>query len=118
MTMQRKKTTLLIIVFSVLLASACMAQPAQPTSTSTAAPTFTPPPARPPATEAEVPRVSLEDAKAALDSGTAVVVDVRSPAAFEMSHVAGARSIPLADIEADPTGLKLDKGQWIITYCT
>ena len=46
------------------------------------------------------------------------VVDVRDPAQYEQSHVAGAISIWLDDIEANPTGLDLDKDQWIITYCT
>jgi rhodanese-related sulfurtransferase len=60
----------------------------------------------------------VEAAKAALDSGAAVVVDVRDPAQYEQSHVAGAISIWLEDIEANPTGLNVDKDQWIITYCT
>lgn len=71
-----------------------------------------------PLTEAEVPRVSLEEAKLALESGNAVVVDVRDPQAYEASHVAGAISIPLGTIETDPSGIGLDKEQWIITYCT
>ena len=58
------------------------------------------------------------DAKAASDRGAAVIVDVRSPASFEMSHISGAISMPLADIEANPGGLNLAKDQWIITYCT
>ncbi len=109
--MPRKLFVLLALLF--LSTSACSTQQAQPIST----PTFTPP-ARLPASESEVPRTSVKDAKAALDNGAAVIVDVRSPAAFQMSHAAGALSIPLADIEANPTGLKLDKTQWIITYCT
>ena len=71
-----------------------------------------------PLSEADVPRVSVEEALAAIQSGDAVVVDVRSVEAYQASHVAGAISIPLAEIEANPTGLSLDKEQWIITYCT
>ena len=71
-----------------------------------------------PLTEADVPRVTAEEAKAALDSGAAIIVDVRDPAQYEQSHVAGAISIWLDDIEANPTGLDLDQDQWIITYCT
>jgi 3-mercaptopyruvate sulfurtransferase SseA len=70
-----------------------------------------------PLTEADVPRVTIEEAKAALESGAAVVVDVRHPSQYEESHVAGAISIWLDDIEANPTSLNLDKNQWIITYC-
>ena len=71
-----------------------------------------------PATEAEVPRVSLEETLAALQSGEAIVVDVRGPDAYQASHVAGAISIPLGEIETNPSGLDLDEDQWIITYCT
>ncbi len=71
-----------------------------------------------PQTEADVPRVTAEEAKAALDSGTAVIVDVRILESFAAQHIQGALSIPLAGIEADPAGVKLDKDKWIITYCT
>lgn len=65
-----------------------------------------------------MPRVSLEAAKAALDSGAAILVDVRSPNAFEASHAVGAISVPLSTIERDLTEVPLKKDQWIITYCT
>jgi hypothetical protein len=68
--------------------------------------------------EDQVPRIPIEQALAAVQSGAAVIVDVRSVQAYEDSHVPGALSIPLAEIEADPNGLPLDKDQWIITYCT
>jgi hypothetical protein len=95
-------------------------QPALPTPavTSIVEPTSASQTNRVPLTEAEVPRVPLDVAKAAIDSGEAIVVDVRSAEAYQASHIPGAISIPLADIEANPTGLKLDKNQWIITYCT
>jgi 3-mercaptopyruvate sulfurtransferase SseA len=115
--MPAKKSKLLTLSLLILFASACNAQPTRSQPTQIVEPTSAPP-ASTPVTEADVPRVTVTDAKAALDSAAAVIVDVRSPAAFQMSHVAGAISIPLADIEANPTGLKLDKDQWIITYCT
>jgi hypothetical protein len=71
-----------------------------------------------PRDEAAVPRISVEQAKTALDSGAAILVDVRSAQAYEQEHIPGAISIPLAEIETNPTGLKLEKDQWIITYCT
>lgn len=71
-----------------------------------------------PRTEAEVPRVSVEDTIAAVQSGEAIVVDVRSAQAFQASHIPGALSIPLFDIESNPAGVSLDKDKWIITYCT
>ena len=64
----------------------------------------------------EIERVSLEDAKAALDAGTAVFVDVRGVEAYNMSHIPGSLSIPLAELESRLT--ELDPNQWIITYCT
>ena len=71
-----------------------------------------------PLTDADVPRVPLDQAKAAFDSGAAIFVDVRTPQAYEAKHIKGAISISLGEIEINPTGLKLDKNQWIITYCT
>jgi len=90
----------------------------EPPVTTIVGPTSASQPDKIPLTEADVPRVSLEEAKAAVDSGAAVIVDVRSPQAYEAGHVAGAVSVPLGDIETNPDSLNLDKDQWIITYCT
>jgi hypothetical protein len=67
-------------------------------------------------TYSEIERVSLADAKAALEAGSAVFVDVRIQEAYTVDHIPGALNIPLAEIE---TRLgELDPNQWIITYCT
>jgi rhodanese-related sulfurtransferase len=71
-----------------------------------------------PLMEAEVARISVEQAKAAVDSGQALLVDVRDAAAYARLHAAGARLIQLGEIEIDAAGLDLDKERWIITYCT
>jgi 3-mercaptopyruvate sulfurtransferase SseA len=71
-----------------------------------------------PSSEAAVPRVSLDDAKAAVENGTAIIVDVRSAESFAISHIPGAINIPLGLIESNPSTLDLDKNEWIITYCT
>lgn len=64
----------------------------------------------------EIPRVSLDEAKAALDSDSALFVDVRSAEAYQGSHISGAVNIPFGELE---TRLgELDKTQWLITYCT
>lgn len=76
----------------------------------------TPAPAHEEESYPDIPRVSLEDAKAALDAGTAVLVDVRAAEAYQTAHVAGSINIPLAEIESRLG--ELDKEQWIITYCT
>jgi phage shock protein E len=103
------KTRKLKVVFSLALIIVVLA------SCSSTASTQVP---EVPLTEAEVPRVSLEEALTAIQSGEAVVVDVRSPEAYAASHIAGAISVPLDEIESNPAGLDLDKDQWIITYCT
>jgi 3-mercaptopyruvate sulfurtransferase SseA len=64
----------------------------------------------------EVPRLSVEEAKTALDAGTAIVVDVRAAEAYQAAHVAGSINIPLTELEARLG--ELDKDEWIITYCT
>jgi len=71
-----------------------------------------------PQTEDAVPRLTVEQAKAAVDAGAAVIVDVRSKEAYETSHIAGALFIPLEDFENNIASLDLGKEQWIITYCT
>lgn len=64
----------------------------------------------------DIERVSLADAKAAFELGNAVIVDVRNRESYDRSHIPGALSIPYGELE---TNLHLvDKGQWILTYCT
>ena len=64
----------------------------------------------------DIERVSLDDAKAALDADTAVFVDVRGDQAYAAAHIAGSISLPLVEIESRLG--ELDPNQWIITYCT
>jgi len=71
-----------------------------------------------PQTEAEVPRIPVEEAKAALDSGQAILIDVRSAEFYLESHAAGAVSIPLENFEGNIMSVQFPKDQWIITYCT
>ena len=62
------------------------------------------------------PRISLADAKADFDAGTAVFVDTHSPRSFENEHIAGAVNVPAEDYEAHLD--KLPKGKKIIAYCS
>lgn len=64
----------------------------------------------------DVPRISPVDAKAQLDSGQAVIVDVRGDAYYQAAHVDGAVSIPLTQIEKGQHDLPKDAE--IILYCT
>ena len=118
----------LVLSFSVLLLAtlACNFVAATQTPTSlppTVIPELTvilePTAASQPASvaDADVERIPVELALTALQSGDAVIVDVRSAQQYAASHVKGAISIPLEEINANPTGLNLEKDQWIITYC-
>jgi 3-mercaptopyruvate sulfurtransferase SseA len=105
--MSRKFSILFTIWVLILATSACNIQTGSTQSAGDL-----------PLTEAEVPRVTVQEAKAALDSGEVIIVDVRGSDAYETSHIAGAINIPLDAFVANPGGLDLDKDQWIITYCT
>jgi predicted sulfurtransferase len=119
-----KKTLLVIPLLFLLATSACGVS--SPQKESTAAPTIrvistlskTQGQADLPLTEADVPRVPADEAKAAFDDGEAVIVDVRSPEAYAAGHAAGAINIPLVEFENNIANIPLEKGQWIITYCT
>jgi 3-mercaptopyruvate sulfurtransferase SseA len=63
-----------------------------------------------------VQRVSLNDAKAALDRKEAVFVDVRDLDVYQSNHIAGSINIPLGDFETRYR--ELNPNQWIILYCT
>ena len=119
--MSKVKTKSLLFMAALTLGLlACNAQlpGSQPVSTAALPVASTREPGWLPQTDAEVPRVSVQDTLAALQSGEAVIVDVRSAESYAESHIAGAISIPLDVIQTDPASLDLDKDQWIITYCT
>ncbi len=65
---------------------------------------------------ASIQRVSLTDARTALDAKTAVFVDVRDADVYQADHISGALNIPLGEIETRYR--ELNPNQWIITYCT
>jgi 3-mercaptopyruvate sulfurtransferase SseA len=69
-----------------------------------------------PASVSQVQRVSLEDARAALEAKTAVFLDVRDSSSYATSHIPGAVLIPIADLSARMG--ELDPNAWIIPYCT
>lgn len=77
--------------------------------------------ALPSAAPAEIPypeivRVRLGNAKAAYDLKQATFLDVRDAESYANSHVPGAISIPLAELEARLK--EIDPNAWILTYCT
>jgi rhodanese-related sulfurtransferase len=65
---------------------------------------------------AEAVRMEAPDVKKLVDKGEAILIDVRSKAAWDMGHIEGALLIPLAEIEARLSQLPKDK--LIVAYCT
>lgn len=63
-----------------------------------------------------IQRVSLEEAKRAFDSQSAIIVDVRDSTSYAQQHIKGAINIPLDMLESRLN--ELPKDQWIILYCT
>jgi rhodanese-related sulfurtransferase len=64
----------------------------------------------------EAPRISVADAKKAIDAGKAILVDVRSAMSHQQEHAKGAISMPTSEVAARMSELPKDKQ--IITYCT
>ncbi|MBI2330894.1 MAG: rhodanese-like domain-containing protein [Chloroflexi bacterium] len=110
------KNIFLTISILILTTSAC--QSFSPQAEPTALPAITRPQLSVPLTEADVSRIDVHEAKAALDSGQAILVDVRSAESYAAGHAAGAISIPLVNFEDNVGSLSLEKSEWIITYCT
>jgi len=61
-------------------------------------------------------RINVQEAQALIASGQAVVVDVRNQAAYEISHIRGAKLIPVTEVGTRSGELPKDKT--IITYCS
>ena len=110
--MEMKKLSVVFTIALIAVTLISCSPASTPTSEAQSAP------AGLPLTEADVPRVSVEEAYTAVQNGEAVVVDVRNLQSYLSSHVAGALSFPLVQIETDLGSVDLDKEQWIITYCT
>jgi 3-mercaptopyruvate sulfurtransferase SseA len=66
---------------------------------------------------AEVPRITVEEAKKAFDAGNAVFVDSRPEPAYQAEHILGAINIP-SGANASEKFASLPKGKKIIVYCS
>jgi hypothetical protein len=111
------KKLLVVLTIALITVTLVSCSPAStPTSEAQSNPALSPD--GQPLTEADVPRVTVEEAYTAIQNGEAIVVDVRNLHSYLTSHVAGAQSIPLVQIETDLASVNLDKEQWLITYCT
>jgi Rhodanese-like domain len=60
--------------------------------------------------------VSVEDALARCDRGEAVLIDVRTPAAYAAGHIPGAVNVPAGEIEARAAEIRR-MGRTPILYC-
>ncbi len=117
-----KKILVAVVLLLLLLPTACKTDsypnpyPNGTSSQSTLMATATSSVFVMPASADAVPRISLEDAKAAFDAKTAVFIDVRGTENYDQVHIAGA-----LDITADQYAVRLasyDRDTLIITYCT
>lgn len=64
-----------------------------------------------------IKEVSVADAKAAIDSGKAIVLDCRTAKEFKRGHVPGAINIPRGLLEFKVDKKFPDKAAYIIIYC-
>jgi rhodanese-related sulfurtransferase len=57
----------------------------------------------------------VQEAREALEDGSAIFLDVRSAESFETGHIPGAISMPIDEISERID--ELPSNAWIITYC-
>ena len=113
-----KRSIPLLIALAAFLAAACTQETGNTQVANTAPPEATPAANRPepPMPFPDVSRISLEEAKAHHDAGTAVFIDTHSPSVFAEEHIAGAMNLPVT--EGVPDINKIPKGKKIIVYCS
>lgn len=67
--------------------------------------------------DAEVPRISIEDARREFDNGTAVFIDTRGDFQYKQEHIAGSiSSTNIGPVEEKYPNIP--KGKKIIVYCS
>ncbi|MGD9315309.1 MAG: rhodanese-like domain-containing protein [Anaerolineae bacterium] len=89
--------------------------PTAPRPTATFVPLVTPSATVDGPTRTDVPRIGVLEAKAKMDAGEALLVDVRTEGAYKGKHIAGAISIPVDQVSRRHAQLPDDK--LIIFYC-
>lgn len=63
-----------------------------------------------------IKRVTIDEARAAVAKGTAVIIDARSASDYKSSHIAGSINIPLEETEKRMGEIPRDK--MAIFYCS
>jgi len=89
--------------------------PTIPKPTATFVPLITPSPTVDGPTKADVPRIGVAAAKAKVEAGEAILVDVRTEATYGGSHIPGAISMPADQVARRYAELASEK--LIIFYC-
>jgi len=67
--------------------------------------------------KAAVRRIAPEEAAMLVQTGDAILLDVRAQDSFEADHIRGAKHIPYAEIDMRARQ-ELPPTRWIIPYCT
>ena len=97
-----KKVLLAVLLFVLLLASACGTDGKSDTESG----------------KATVVSITAEEAKAKMDSDDSIIlVDVRTPEEYREGHIPGAILLPVSDIEAKAESELPDKSAAYIVYC-
>ena len=65
----------------------------------------------------QIQEVSVAEAKAELDSGEAIFLDVREPAEWEKGHIPKAKHLPRGLLEFKVANVIPDKSARIVAYC-
>jgi rhodanese-related sulfurtransferase len=113
-----KKPTQMLFLIALLTAAGCQGN----SESTTTAPSLTeiPPPAATKPVAAEpadgIKRISVREAKAAVDRGAAVAIDVRNEDSYRLEHIAGAVHLPYAQFNERAAALPKDK--LIVAYCS
>jgi 3-mercaptopyruvate sulfurtransferase SseA len=114
-----------VMLFGVLALTACNSSDgsgarntasSQTTTTTNAAKQMPTPAVAKPTPGDGARRVTVAEAREAVDKGTAVIVDVRSIEQYKANHIKGSLHIPEAEVAARSGELPRDK--MIITYCS
>jgi hypothetical protein len=110
---QMKKNLLILSLLSAALAASCSTSV---NSNTTANVNAAPVPTAKNVPYPSVERISLANAKAEYDAGSAVFIDTHSEASFRKEHITGAINITASDLakKAD----SIPKGKKIIAYCS
>jgi 3-mercaptopyruvate sulfurtransferase SseA len=108
------------IILSALVLTACNSSDGSGSGGrapgTTAANTSSSAPASGPAANDGVERITTAELRDALEKGTAIVVDVRSPESYKLGHIRGAINIPEQEIVRRKDEMPRDKK--IVFYCS